>query len=196
MRCAAWTNGSFDALSCFGRALLRAARARSFSSSSVVRRVPGVEGLVDQRLVDLRALLGVEQRREPRALRLGRAGARGRARAGSSRGRACGRSCLAKSFWPASARGRSRSWKPGLRSASFFARSSAHRVKRQRGAEQPRAAERDAAVEVDARRALLLGEELLELVDRRLVRLVAGLRRPRLDLLVERRPCAAADRLF
>src|SRR5205823_3474990 len=51
---------------------------------------------------------------------------------------------------------------------------------RERRRQQARPAERRAAIEVDARGAVLLGEDTLELVDRGLVRLVTGLRRPRL----------------
>src|SRR5690606_5447405 len=58
---------------------------------------------------------------------------------------------------------------------------------RQRRAEKRRVAERDGPIVIGAGRALLVEDQLLELVERCLVPLVAGLRRPQLGFLIERR---------
>src|SRR3569623_1804067 len=165
------------------RALLEQGEARLHVGERR-RLVPGVERLIDQRLVDLRALLDAEQRREPRAIRVGqleRTDERQAELAAIER-----RVELAGKLLLAGERARHvASLIAGLASGILLRARGGPARERQRGRQQRAAAvQRDRAVEVDARGAVLLCLDRFHLLDRGLVLLVTGLRDPVHQLLV------------
>src|SRR5262249_5579167 len=146
---------------------------------------PGIERLVDHRLVDPGALPGVEQGREPWPVGLGQLQ---RADQAEPEHRAIQRAVVdpAELLLARERRLEVAVLEAGPAVLVLLAALLGPPDQLQRSGHQPRALERVAAVEVDARSAALLGAELLQLVDRLLDALVAGLRRPVLDLAVER----------